>query len=182
VEATLARKALGPVDSDGVATRADFHFQHLRAYCERLRTALSGADASDNIDKARSICRELRSAFLELNLGVTIPFRCLEPSCMLIQLPRTTCWIDHLEVAIAARGLTRASPRAPTGAPAPALGQTTAAETTESRAQERGRGDGLTGSLLLRQTVGFVALILAYLAFFHVDVQLQIVSLPAIFP
>jgi hypothetical protein len=34
---------------------------------------------------------------------------------------------------------------------------------------------------LLRQTVGLFALILTYLLYFHVDVQLQIVSLPSIF-
>ena len=35
---------------------------------------------------------------------------------------------------------------------------------------------------LLRQTIGFLALISAYLAYFHVDVQLQIVNLPSILP
>jgi hypothetical protein len=34
---------------------------------------------------------------------------------------------------------------------------------------------------LLRQTVGLLALVLAYLAYFHVDAQLQIASLPWIF-
>jgi hypothetical protein len=34
---------------------------------------------------------------------------------------------------------------------------------------------------LLRQTVGLFALILTYVLYFHVDVQLQIVSLPSIF-
>jgi hypothetical protein len=35
---------------------------------------------------------------------------------------------------------------------------------------------------LLRQTVGLLALVLAYLAYFYVDVQLQIVKLPLLFP
>ena len=35
---------------------------------------------------------------------------------------------------------------------------------------------------LLRQTIGLLALTSAYLAYFHVDVQLQIICLPSIFP
>ena len=49
-------------------------------------------------------------------------------------------------------------------------------------ARERSLRYAIARTPLVRQTIGFLALILAYLAYFHVDVQLQIVSLPSIFP
>jgi hypothetical protein len=48
-------------------------------------------------------------------------------------------------------------------------------------AREPKPGDARARPSLLRQTVGLFALILTYVLYFHVDVQLQIVSLPSIF-
>ena len=51
-----------------------------------------------------------------------------------------------------------------------------------SSVQESPTGDVRANRQLLRQTIGLLALVLAYLAYFHVDIQLQIVNLPSIFP
>lgn len=49
-------------------------------------------------------------------------------------------------------------------------------------AQEPSPSDALAGLSILRPTIGLVSLVLAYLLYFHIDVQLQILKLPSIFP
>lgn len=49
-------------------------------------------------------------------------------------------------------------------------------------AQNLGPKDAVARRLLIRQAIGFLVLILTYLLYFHIDVQLQILLLPSIFP
>ncbi len=48
--------------------------------------------------------------------------------------------------------------------------------------QRLDQSDVLKRSPLTRQAVGLLALVLAYLLYFHIDVQLQIMSLRSVFP
>jgi hemerythrin-like domain-containing protein len=50
------------------------------------------------------------------------------------------------------------------------------------RAQILPRGVANARRLLVKQTIGLLALVLAYLQYYYFDVQLQILSLPSVFP
>jgi hypothetical protein len=47
-------------------------------------------------------------------------------------------------------------------------------------AQQAGQNNSAARPQLLRQTIAFLALVLAYLQYFHFDVQLRILSLPSV--
>ena len=135
------------------------------------------------LDRVRAYCRELRIVFLELNPSATVPFRCDEPSCALLRSPRTTCWLNHLEGVIAAdrRLETFASSLTRAGAPTPDQANHRF-NNIAFPAQEPSPTDARVRPFLPRQTIDLLALILAYLLYFHIDVQLQIVSLLSSFP
>lgn len=93
-EAALAPAMVKSADASASLSKADLKRDYIRAYCHRLRTTLAELDRSASvaaIEHARASCRELRTVFLELNPSATIPFRCIEPSCALLQVPRTAC-------------------------------------------------------------------------------------------
>jgi hypothetical protein len=156
----------------------------VRTYCGQLCTALlelSRPESIASLDKARAYCRQLRTVFLELNRSASIPFHCLELSCALLGSPRTTCWLNYLEGAVAVASRLETSSNYLTSVTAPSPDQALHRFNTEFSAQEPIPGDTRARLSLIRQTVGFLALIMAYLLYFHVDVQLQILSLPSIF-
>ena len=154
----------------------------VRPYCRQLRSALIELDSAESakaIEKVRANCRELRAVFLELDRSAKIPFRCDQPSCSVLRLPRTTCWIAFLDGLTSVPGDSEIAPDEEAGlqvqTPAPAL-QRSAATSTPRRLP----GTQRSAPSLLRQTVDLLALVLAYLFYFFVDVQLQILMLPLI--
>jgi len=185
-EAALARAVIKSVNASADWARTKLELDGVRTYCRQLRAALvelDGAGLIANIDKARSYCRELRVFLLELNPSATIPFHCDAPSCGLFRSPRTTCWLDSLDGVIGAFRPIENSLNSLARAPAPTSGLPAINRPDIGISAEHPTStNALARSQLLRQTVGFLALILAYVAYFHVDVQLQIVGLPWIFP
>jgi hypothetical protein len=140
------------------------------------------AEANANLDKARAYCRRIHAALVKLNLSESIDW--------------SGEWIDTL-----IKQLEEVSNRGATASPSSrqssehAVGDENKRSQDESRrrkpihrfnigfsAQERSPRDALARSTLIRQTIELLALILTYLLYFHIDVQLQILRLPSIFP
>jgi len=183
-EAALADALGNSANAGADCVEATANLDKVRAYCGQLRTVLlelSRSESTAKLDQARAYCRELRTVFLELNRSAAIPFRCLELSCALLVSPRTTCWLDYLEAAVATGRRLETSSNSLIRAAAPSPGQALHRFDTEFSAQEPGFKDARARPSLVRQTVGFLALVMAYLLYFHIDVQLQILSLPSIF-
>ena len=183
-EAALTRAVIALVDVSASWSKTNSKLGSVRLYCRQLRGALvklEHSDATENLDNARACCRELRAVFLELDPSAKIPFRCLDPSCLLLHSPRTTCWLNYLEDAtvVAGRletssaGLNRVLPDSPDQA-APGFN-------VGFPAQERNTTAARASRSLLRQTIDLVVLVIAYLSYFFIDVELQILTLPTIF-
>jgi hypothetical protein len=138
-------------------------------------------EANAKLDKARAYCRQVRAALVQLNRSESIPWSG-----------------ERIDARI--RLLGEISKQAAAASPCSrqlsqhAVRAENKKSQDESRqrkqihrfnigfpAQEPGPGDALATPPLLRQTIGLLALILAYLLYFHVDVQLQIMKLPSIF-
>ena len=154
----------------------------VRLYCRELHAALKAVRVSGSIadlDKARNCCRIVRAALLEVYPAEAIPFRCMDASCTLLCPPRTTCWLGVLERAIAPPPALKAGFAVPVAAtPAPVTDARARMPQVPLLRQARARAN----PLLARQGVGLLALIAAYLLYFHIDVQLQILNLAALFP
>jgi len=140
------------------------------------------SDADAKLESARGHCRLLRFALDELNR--------LEP------IPRLGKRIDPMtrcSAEVVKPGDTAGSPPTQTSEHA-VRGESKSAQDDSGQskpirrfhigllAREPGSGDRLAVPLLLRQSIGLLALTLAYLFYFQMDVQLQILSLPSIFP
>ena len=139
-------------------------------------------ETNANLDQARAHCRQLRVALGELNGTARIGFRCLELSCDLLFSPLTACWLDCLDGRIAVPPELETSSNCPFRISTPSPDQAIHRFNIRFSAQEPSPRDALARSSLPRQAIGLLALILAYLLYFHIDVQLQILSLPSIFP
>lgn len=138
-------------------------------------------EANAMLDKERAYCRQVRAALVELNRSESIVFRCLDLSCDLLFSPRTTCWVKCLEGAFAVAPQLATSSNCPIRMSTPSPDQAIHRFNIGFSAQEPSPKDALARPALLRQTIDLLALSLTYLLYFHVDVQLQILSLPSIF-
>lgn len=184
VEASFAGAEIGSPGVSSGWTWTNMKLDYVRVYCRQLRTALVELDASEsiaNIDKTRAYCRELRAVLLEMNASATIPFRCDAPSCAVLRSPRTACWLNHLEGLVAAPSLLETAANNSTVARAPIPDQTVHRSDPDFPMQEARPRVSPAGLSLLRQTISLSALISAYLLYFHIDVQLQIMKLVSIF-
>jgi hypothetical protein len=179
-ESVLARALVDLVYADTNWSAAKQALHTVRLYARQLRAGIAELDRSKtsaNIDNARLHCRELRSLFVELNRSASIPFRCIEPSCSLLQSPRTTCWLSYLEALVAApHGLEPVS-NDPARIPAGESDQATGG--ARSSAQKRLAEHERLRPSLVRESIDLLTLILAYLLYYFVDVRLQIENLPA---
>ena len=181
-EAALARAVIQSAEAGASWIDTSRKLGMVRPYCRQLRSALielDGAESANTIEKVRANCRELRAVFLELHRSARIPFRCDQPSCSVLRSPRTTCWIGFLDGLISVPGdleITREKKAdLPVQTPAPALQRSAAIS-----AQAPLPGSQHSAPSLLRQAIDLLALVLAYLLYFFIDVQLQILMLPLI--
>ena len=184
-EAALARAEAKSATVGASRTGPDLKLDYIRVYLRRLLAALSEPDGSSptgSIDTAHANCREMRTGLLALNPSATIPFHCLEPSCPILRSPRSTCWLGHLDEVIAARSLPETASGSSAEMPRPAPRHAIHRPETPIPARAHGLNRAMASSPLVRQSIGLLALVLAYLAYFHIDVQLQIVMLPSTFP
>ena len=184
-EAALARAIIGSADIGASWVDTNLKLDKIRIYCRQLRAALVelGRSASThNLDKSRSCCRELRAVILELIPSASLPFRCLDVSCALSSSPRTPCWFRLLECLIAAPSRARTPSECVDEVPTSPIDQTVYRLNSGFSAQELRPGDLPARPPLLRQAIDLLALILAYLLYFHIDVELQILRLTSLFP
>lgn len=182
VEASIDGAEFGSPDLSTGWTTTNPKLGYLRVYCRDLRAALVELDASESIvntDKARGYCRELRAVLLELNTSATLPFRCDQPSCAVLRSPRTACWLIFLEGIVGAPRQLETSSDSSDGVRAPVPGE--AVLRPDPSAQETRPEAAHAGLPLLRQAISLLALVLAYLLYFHIDVRLQILKLISIF-
>ena len=180
-ESALAGALIGSVDADATWTETKRLLDKILAYCRRLSAdlaELSHSESTTDLGNARFHCRELRAVFLELNRSASIPFHCLDSSCSFLGSPRSTCWLGEFHAVIEAlRDLGTVSNDPIPIFPAE-LGQAKARLDDGFSTQQLLSVDAQPGPSLLRQTIDLFVLVLAYLAYFFVDVQLQIASLP----
>jgi len=139
------------------------------------------AKANAKLDKARANCRRIRVALIELDDSELIAW-----SRKWINTPTKQSGEDSKRSA-------GASPPSRPSSEHPVRGENKKSQHESSprkaihrinigfSAQDPKPGDARARPSLLRQAVGLFALILTYLLYFHVDVQLQILSLPSIF-
>lgn len=142
----------------------------------------NSAEANAKVDKARARCRQLRAALVEMDHSEGIT-RSRERLDTLIKQSEE----------LSKREATASTPSIQSRDHA--LRGETKRSQDESRkrkpihrfkirfsGQEPSPRDVLARSRLIYQTIELLALILTYLLYFHIDVQLQILRLPSIFP
>ena len=139
------------------------------------------AETNANLDKVRAHCRQVRTALVNLKLSESTDW--------------SGEWIDTL-----IKQLEEVSVRGASAGPSSRQLDTHVVRGDNKRPHDESRrrkpihrfgfgfskkepspGDALERPSLPRQAIGLLALILAYLLYFHIDVQLQILSLPSIF-
>lgn len=180
-ESAFARALIGSTDAGASWAETRHLIFKVRAHCRQLHAALARLNRSEsatNIERARAHCRELRAVFLELNPSALIPFRCLERTCSLLGSPRTSCWLAFLEASIAAHRLPEQTSGIPIPIPNAEPDQAIARLHGSVSKQEPVARDSGPGISLLRQATDLLVLVLAYLLFFFIDVELRIASLP----
>lgn len=192
----LAQDTNGWITNTTVDTTAQLvtKLEELRAALAKAETALANAaiiaatvdgdraEANTNVDKARAYCRRVRAALLEVNH--------LEPTARLGE-----------EIDILIRQLLEVSKRMADASPPsrqlsehPVRAKNNRSQDESGRrepvhrsnigflAQELSPRDALARRSLVRQAIGLFTLTLAYLQYHYFEVQLQILSLPSIFP
>ncbi|TSA15008.1 MAG: hypothetical protein D4R74_07275 [Betaproteobacteria bacterium] len=137
-------------------------------------------EAAAKLDKARARCRQLHAALAESNLHESIT-RSRERMANPIKQS------DALEEREAAANALSLPPGEPSvgsknARPEPRRRKSIHRPRIEFPELEPLPQVPRTRPYLLRQTIGFLSLVLAYLAYFHIDVQLQILNLPSVFP
>ena len=138
------------------------------------------AEANTKLDKARAYCRRVRTALIELD------------GSQFLARPRKRINTPIKQSGEDSRRSATANPPSRPLSGHPVRGENKRSQ-NESRprkaihrfnigfsAQETKPGNARATPSLLRQTIGFLALILTYLLYFHVDVQLQILRLPSL--
>jgi len=138
------------------------------------------AEASAKVDKSRARCRELRAALVKPDHSEFIT-RSRERLNTLIEQSEE---VSKREAS--------ASPPSIQSRDHALRGENKRSEDESRRrklahrfnmdfsARERSPRDALVRTTLIRQTIGLLALVLSYLLYFHIDVQLQILRLPSI--
>ena len=158
-EAALAEAIIAGSKPDALSADTGIRLESARACCRRAHTALAELNQSESVTSSRDALDTLIQDLKGL------PIRRATASSPSRQL--------HEE---AFRGVDR---RAPDQSGQP---KQTRGSTLGPSVRERRPGNARAWSSLLRQTIGLLAVILTYLLYFHIDVQLQIVRLPSVFP
>jgi hypothetical protein len=182
-EAVLARTIINSVEASADWVETNLKLGKIRAYCRQLRAALvelNDSESAIRLENARDCCREIRTVLLELNRSASIPFRCVDSSCALLLSPRTTCWLNALDGAVAPPGNLETSAADLIKLPAPSPEQAVQRINTGLSAQKPIPWFTRERPSIQRQAIGFLALILAYLKYYFIEIQLEILSLPAI--
>lgn len=130
------------------------------------------AEASAKVEKARARCRQLRAALIEPSRAELIT-RSRE------RIDTQSKQSDDLSK----REATESPPSKQLSEPA-VRGEDNKRSQDESRRQKSIHRvkNALASSRLVRQTMGLAAMTVAYLQYYFLDVQLQILSLPSVFP
>ena len=139
------------------------------------------AEASAKVDKARARCRELRAALVKLDHSTiitrsrerkdTVSKQSEELSTQKVTAPLLS--VQSRDQAL--RGENRRSQDESR------KGKLVDRFKINFLGQEPYPRDALERIALIRRTIELLGLVLAYLLYFHADVQLQIVSLPSVF-
>jgi hypothetical protein len=168
-------------DLETALAKAEAAREHLEATLANAEAALVStvtdaakidanlAEANAKVDKARARCRQLRAALVQPGHSKYIT--------------RSRARIDTLIKKSGEIEKREATANPPSRQP----GQHAVRGVDKQVQNESGRTkeipkDAIARRSLIRQTVGLVALTLAYLQYYFLGVQLQILSLPSVFP
>jgi len=163
-EAVLANAVIKATEAEGKRPDADAKLESARGHCRLLRFALDELNRLEPIPRSGKRIDPMTGCSAEvLKPGDTVG-------------PPPTQTSEH-----AVRGESK-SAQDDSGQSTPIRRFHIGLLAQEPGFREPGSGDRLAVPLLLRQSIGLLALTLAYLFYFQMDVQLQIVSLPSIFP
>jgi len=127
------------------------------------------AETSANVEKARARCRQLRAALLER--GYTEFIRRSHSGI-------NTLFSQSREPSN--RGAAAASPPQQSGGQAVRGERKNAPDETRQRKQASQVKDVFAASPRVRETIGLLSLVAAYLQYYYFDIQLQIMSLPSV--
>lgn len=174
--------------------KAEVHREYLEAALAEAKAALlntvtdaskidaNRAEVNAKVDKARARCRQLRAALVELDHAGESITRSREQMDTLIRQSEE----------LAKQELTASPPSLPSREHA-VRGENEGSQDESGKRKpvhrskiglsekEPGPKDALARSTLIRQTIELFCLVFAYLLYFHIDVQLQIVTLPSAF-
>ena len=160
--------------------KAEVHREYLEAALAEAKAALlntvtdaSKIDANRDevnakVDKARARCRQLRAALVELDHAGEFETRSRERMGTLI---RQSEELSKQELT--------ASPPSIRSRDHAVRGENRGSQ--DESGKEPGPKVALARSTLIRQAIELSCLVFAYLLYFHIDVQLQIVTMPSVF-
>ena len=160
--------------------KAEVHREYLEAALAEAKAALlntvtdaSKIDANRDevnakVDKARARCRQLRAALVELDHAGEFETRSHERMDTLI---RQSEELSKQELT--------ASPPSIRSRDHAVRGENRGSQ--DESGKEPGPKVALARSTLIRQAIELSCLVFAYLLYFHIDVQLQIVTMPSVF-
>jgi len=174
VQTALAITAMRSLNIHGEWLGDTNHLRKALTASQRLHWALlnynrSGSDAQ--FGKARDYCSDMRVAVSELNPEALLPVDCFfNRPCQLTSSPRTACWLGALKDVI------KLQPGDLDSSGSHAATVARLASQLRSQSQFLIKPD-TSSTGLWRQALGLLALVSAYLAYYHTDVQLEILTL-----
>ncbi len=139
-------------------------------------------EAEANLNKARARCRQVRAALVHLELSELRALTAGPIDLLIEELREVSTHVSGINMTLTAPN--RHGAHACNYVTQDDIGQRQSAQHPDVAALTRAAGRGGSPQLppILRQSIGLFSLIMAYLLYFHIGVQLQILSLPSIFP
>lgn len=137
-------------------------------------------EAIDRLEKARYHCRQMRAVYVNFHHSAALAFPCLVVRCDFLFSPSATCWTQCLDDTHRNVPDWTDSEHCPYRPATSLHRRVRSAAASEANPRTSVTASKQTGKIL-RPALGLIALILAYLFYFHVDIQLQILRLPLLF-
>ena len=129
----------------------------------------SWAEAEAKVEKARARCRQLRAALADPN----------NQEFITRSRQRIDAMVEHSDDLSKGESIAKPRPVQPRRQAHPSKNEGAFVEPLRRKPFTR-FGDALAASVHVREAISLLALVLAYLQYYFLDVQLQIVSLPSV--
>jgi hypothetical protein len=167
LEAALAQAEAGRVKLE--AALAEAQAALINTVTDASKIDANTAEVRAKLDKARARCLQLRTALVRLRHSDSRALPRGPNSAPMVQS-------GNVEDIGASASWTSSQPRSKRIPSENVLSR----DESRKRKPFHGLNNALTISQLVRETVGLLALVAAYLQYYYFDVQLQIMSLPSV--